>query len=241
MKKVKNEIKRAFRLPGNAAVMTMMAVILVCAAPALISIIDDSMNDTMGVEVDAFAERSNFKAYVAPLTGQSFPDSKDGTCVWLNDGSAYTIVISDPTVVGYVSSFSFDWFDRAVFRDAGVSRIVLSFDSDSVSSVRFLNGSDWDTFVKVVDDDGSISWVYDLSTIDRVRLSGDESLNLGLRVLFPVGSAPDVLTMEYSTTSNVIIPYGEIIIGATGALLLICAILATPWVSTSGLTVKRRR
>ncbi|MFA6691961.1 MAG: hypothetical protein WCR98_08280, partial [Saccharofermentanales bacterium] len=44
MVKIKNEVKKAFRLPNNAVVMSMMAVILVCAAPALVSVIDDTYN-----------------------------------------------------------------------------------------------------------------------------------------------------------------------------------------------------
>lgn len=235
-KKVQSEIKKAFRLPSNAVVMSMMAVILVCAAPALVSIIDDSYSASIETPVNGLVPLDEkYTVYV-----DSPADPIDKTVSVVSDDGAYIVALDKPSIASTVRYYSFDWFSKSALAD--VTKIVLTIDSDKVSSIRFSFGGTWKEFVNVADANGdpTTTWVFEPSSIDRARMQSDVGF-IGIRILFPVGDAPAALTMEYDTYGTTSIPYGEIIIGATGALLLVCAILATPWVSTSGLTVKRRR
>ena len=107
MKKVKNEIKRAFRLPGNAAVMTMMAVILVCAAPALVSIVDDSYNEVYDAETIILEKDLEINNFVRTSIG-GVPSTADFSYVAasVNDG-VHIMTLEDPEDITDVVFYRF--------------------------------------------------------------------------------------------------------------------------------------
>lgn len=240
MKKVKNGIKRAFRLPGNAAVMTMMAVILVCAAPALVSIIDDSYNEVYYAETIILEKDLAVNNYVrTSIEGVSGTADFSYIAASVNDG-VHIMTLEDPADITDVVFYRFADLDFSslvsgaskisVVTESAPANIRFGAMSDNVLSTLFsvsLTQSEVDPTV----------WSVDLTQIQMAQLRS----GIVESVFFDVYADTEYVDLRISTFKGVVLPYGEIIIGATGALLLVCAILATPWVSTSGLTVKRRR
>lgn len=234
MKKVKNEIKRAFRLPGNAAVMTMMAVILVCAAPALVSVIDDSItyeytSDIVLLEVPSekasYAKTSESQLSVSQISASD------------NNG-VHFVAIDNQSLASAVTYIRFYGIDMDPLTNGATSlTIVTEAAPNAIYFGASSNGSSviWKPFEQTTTDPAV--WTYELSSVDRARFASDNIDYIYIDFQGALGAAD----MKISAGGSQSLAYGEIIIGATGALLLVCAILATPWVSTSGLTVKRRR
>ena len=232
MKKVKNEIKRAFRLPGNAAVMTMMAVILVCAAPALVSIVDSSMDEN-SISYDHAYEKEGSTASTINVDGVW--SSLDSLIPSVNDGVWASVLTSDQMANG---SYVFMKYDSSALRD-GARHIEFTCNVSKVSLIFNSDVNPKSEHVLTADDDGVFR--YTLDSLDSVRFKTGYFDCVLISVSGSHNVLPALLELELFVGKDYIIPYAEIIIGATGALLLVCAILATPWVSTSGLTVKRRR
>lgn len=225
-------------MPGNAVVMSMMAVILLCGAPALVSMIDDSYSASIETPVNGLVPQdTGYKVY---LGASANPEDKTVSVV--NEDGTYIVAMDNPATAPTVTYYTFDGFKKSALSD--VTKIVLTIDSDKVKSIRFIYGNTWKTFTNVVDANGNSTntWIFEPSSVDKARIQSDVGF-IGIRVLFAVGDAPASLIMEYDTYGTTSIAYGEIIIGATGVLLLICAFLATPWVGLSGYTgpVRKRR
>jgi len=235
--KIKNNVKRAFRLPNNAVVMSMMAVILVCAAPALVSIIDDSY---------AYEGSSETQLLDVPYTSASFvrisgtQDRADVSYISPseNDG-IFAIALNDPADVENVAYARFYGIDMApLMSGIGTFKIITSSDVSLVN----LSISSYDEGISKVslpltqsEVDPSV-WTGSLNSVELVKL-----MSGAYDYMFVDMTGPNELyDMQIFAVGDYSIPYGEMIIGATGVLLLICALLATPWFSTSGLTIRRR-
>lgn len=220
----------------------MMAVILVCAAPALVSIIDDSAQSEHMISMGSYTE--------APTYGVQSLGWKVDTPAEVNKTFSFLAASeNDGTNVFVLNALTskayFDHISSGIYIDnsdfaAGVSKIILHVDGD-IKYIRF----------SPVGENIPYSFVYfkkigDTNTfvldIDQVMLAKLKANDAKGSIQIYVGEDFDgTLSWTSETYAYTTIPYGEIIIGATGALLIVCAILATPWVSTSGLTVKRRR
>lgn len=240
MKKVKNEIKRAFRLPGNAAVMTMMAVILVCAAPALVSIVDDSYNEVYDVETIILEKDLEINNFVRTSIGGVSSTADFSYVAASVNGGVHIMTLEDPADITDVVFYRFADLDFSSLV-GGASKISVVTES-APANIRFgaLSGDNSSTLFSVSLVQSEVDptvWSVDLTQIQMAQLRS----GIVGSVFFDVYADTVYVDLGISTFEGVVLPYGEIIIGATGALLLVCAILATPWVSTSGLTVKRRR
>ena len=243
-KRIKQKIKSATRLPGNAVVMSMMAVILVCGAPAVVALIDDSMQSEEMISLGSYAEddlstpRVNKMGDAPEVLDMSFSyipgSANNGTHVFtLNTFENKT----------YVSSVAGFGIDNSVF-DAGVSRIVLNFSGSDIDRVRLntsIPGGSTTTvqFVEILDADGvgTNSWVCDIDSYNLAKIKANDFspyIFIGFNGNFSGGF--EMTSEMYKSTT---IPYGEMIIGATGVLLLVCALLATPWYGLSGYTGRR--
>ena len=228
MKKFKKIKLRVPRIPENAKIMSLMAIILICAAPALVSTIDDKASASFESQIDGLAELDNFKIYVG-----SDADITERTLSSINTDGSYTVALDTPATASTVIYYTFDNFSKSAMAD--VTKIVLTFDTDKIEEIRFIFGGIWNRFENVADADGNptTTWTYELSSIDKARIQSDVGF-IGIRVLFALGDAPAALTMDYETFGASSIAYGEIIVGATGALLLICALFATPYFGLNG-------
>lgn len=243
-KKVQSEIKKAFRLPSNAAVMTMMAMILVCTAPALVSVIDDKAATDITYQTSGLTEANDY----SPFGGWSADTPADTVKTFSvirgseNDGT--TIITMDSlSAKRYVMSINGLNIDQSVFTDDKVRKIVLTFDTDTISSIRLStyvgNPSTYQGPLFTEVSDGV--WEIDINSITLTRLLSDDINKIEIQIYFDTEAFPGSFSMKAETFATSTIAYGEIIVGATGVLLIVCAILATPWVGTTGLTVKRRR
>lgn len=234
-------IKKIIRMPNNAVVMSMMAVILVCAAPALVSIIDDSYTYEGSLETQLLDVPSTKDSFIMVPT-EEFPVNYASVSyipASENDGK-FVMVLNDPSEVNNVTYARFYGIDIApLMSGAGDVKVVTSSDADSVRLGLRSNDEDisgrWEPFTQS-ETDPSV-WTISLDSIDLIKL---ESGTYDYMYIDIYGQS-ELFDMEIFASGEYVIPYGEIIIGATGVLLLICAILATPWFSTSGLTIKRRR
>ncbi len=244
MKRIKSKIKSATRLPGNAVVMSMMAVILLCGAPALISIIDDNAQSEHMIAMGSYTE--------APTLGIGLgwkadtPAEADKTLSFLaaseNDGTN-VFVLNSLTSKAYLDRINTGVYVDSSDFAAGVSKIILHFDGD-VKSIRFVPHAENIPYsyanFKQIDDTNT--WVLD---IDQVMLAKLKSNDANGNIQIYVGEDFDgTLSWTSETYAYTTIPYGEIIIGGTGVLLMVCALLATPWYGLSGYTgrkITRRR
>ncbi len=241
--KIKNNVKRAFRLPNNAVVMSLMAALLVVGAPTLVSIIDDSYSADVDIVSDlSFIEGvPNVGYYWDP----SAPEETVKTVTELIVGNNISFAVNDPESAEYLLHVMIKNIDPASFRDVSKTtiysdaltwhstsgRMTLTF--DDASTIVFYD------FTALTDADGAvIGYEKEYSSYEKVLLSSDDLAS----VSFNFSNVEKSVYREFEIVNEIgmTIPYGEIIIGATGALLLICALFATPWFSTSGLTIRRR-
>jgi len=236
MNKIKNNVKKAFTLPNNAVVMSMMAVILVCAAPAVVSMIDDSY--TTDVSVLSTFDDEDITVNYKVSEEWAVPGSLSMLKPSENNGS-YLFAANVADDVPLITSITINGFEISDFENLG--RIEMTTNS-APSAITFYVGGDGVTSHSIpgnYDADTQV-WNFDLDSVDRAKIGSDGYTSVILTMRYTAGtalSATELVIVPYGTMT---ISYGEIIIGATGVLLLICALLATPWFSTSGLTIRRR-
>jgi hypothetical protein len=229
-------------VPGQVKLLSLLAIVLVCGAPALVSVIDDSMQSEQMVAMGSYTEAKTIEGETFPLSLKWDTDTpeeavksfsfipaseNDGTNVFvLNAISSKDYMVSINTGV-YIDSADFE---------AGVSKIVLNFVGD-VSSIRFVPLIDgtysFVNFTQIMTTDelgneiGTNSWELELDQVMLTKLRANDA-RASLQIY--VGDDFDgTLTWTSETYRYTTIAYGEIIIGATGALLCFCALMATPW------------
>lgn len=233
-------IKKIIRMPNNAVVMSMMAVILVCAAPALVSIIDDSYTYEGSLETQLLDVPSTKDSYVR-IIEEGVDKNADVSYIPAseNDGT-YVMVLNDPSDLDNATYARFYGIDMApLMSGAGEIKVVTSCDATHVriglESSDDGTSNSWKNLIQS-ETDPSV-WTRSLPSTELIKLeAGAYDF-----IYIDIHAQSELYDMQIFATGEYVIPYGEIIIGATGALLLICALLATPWFSTSGLTIKRRR
>lgn len=224
MKKFKKIKLRVPRIPENAKIMSLMAIILICAAPALVSIIDDSDTQVMHTaDGFKFVDRGTDNLFVQNWESETpenliktYTTSEIGSFIFSFDSSA----ASDYVRVYEIRNLDFD---------EGLTKIDISV-SEPISSIRLkVDNIMFYVFEGVSDTDFSL----DVDQIAALNLTSGDSVSILIYTLAEYDYGPGIIvdaTTYYGTT----IPYGEIIVGATGALLLICALFATPYFGLNG-------
>lgn len=244
--KHKTKIIRAFQAPSAPVVMSLMALILIMGAPALVSVIDDSAQSDHMIAMGPYVESDLANPRIT--FNEDTPSGADTTFSYIpgstNNGT-HVFTMNTPANKIYAKSFLGLIIDNSIF-DAGVSRIVLNFSGTDVTDVRFLTmtpGSAYSAvhFVEILDADGvgTNSFVCDIDSYSLAKIKSND-ISPSINIVFDDGFSGS-FEMTSETYAFTTIPYGEIIVGATGVLLIVCAILATPWVGTTGLTIRRRR
>lgn len=205
--------------------MSLMAIILICAAPALVSSIDDST--TYSYDSVVPGNQEILKQFVA------FDAETPVDVV-----KTYSSVVSDTGLIGVLDSTAAADYIRYIDYKYD-SSLIPTFDSMVVTSTDFqtvyltmvYNGvtQNVGTFDRVSDGE----YVYILDSVEKVKLQSDKCTEIGLKGKF-IDDATDNWTVDIGYATTEYIPYGEIIVGATGALLLICALFATPYFGLNG-------
>lgn len=231
--KHKTKIIRAFRAPSAPMVMSLMALILIVGAPALVSMIDNSINEDYAVEV-ALDDTNAFGSYDM---GSTFPVASDVVTILPSDGG-WMISPLDQSKVPTITAYRM-YYDGSAFSSADPTIVTVSLSGTPTSVVfRFTTDTGAQVFPMVLGDDGSYSIT--LTSADKILLTSGSVNKVMIFATYQAGTAPAVFSGAVTAYSMVTVPYAEIIVGATGALLIVCALLATPWLGTSGLTIRRR-
>ena len=225
-------------VPGQVKLLSLLAIVLVCAAPALVSIIDDSAQSDHMIAMGSYTEGET--AGLSLSWKAETPADADKTFSFLsasqNDGTN-VFILNNLTSKAYFNSINTGVYIANSDFDAGVSKIVLNIEGD-VKSIRLVPLGDglpysFVNFKQIMTTDalgneiGTNSWVLELDQIMLTKLKANDAVG---SIQIYVGDDFDgTLSWTSETYASTTIAYGEIIIGATGALLCFCALMATPW------------
>ena len=235
MKKFKKIKLRVPRIPENAKIMSLMAIILICAAPALVSVIDaDSSSTSYDSPIVMPPRALSDIGFVADT-----PEEIVRTYSTLDYDGGYSTAL-DRTASAKYLAYESVVFDKT--EDMRFDKIVISVDG-VIKNIQFTyvyNGLKVyaGLFTPVLDASGASTGVYEyvVSSLHQTRILSDGCTKIGYGITFLPDNSLISWSVDYEFYSNVSIPYGEIIIGATGALLLICALFATPYFGLGGYT-----
>ena len=244
--KNKSKVIRAFRAPSAPVVMSLMALILIIGAPALVSTIDDSHNQDILVTNDLVAA-DDTGLLDSIYWNPSAPVDTDRTYSALIDGNNVSYALSSVSSKQYVGVYRLYNIDPSVFSSISKLNINTSVELNPASRVELTTDAGATIkmygFTAIYDANNNlVGYEKDFSSYEKTLISGSNIKSVG--ILFQIlttGTAPEYAEFEINPEIGITIPYGEIIVGATGVLLIVCAILATPWVGTTGLTIKRRK
>mgnify|MGYP000872141584 CR=1 FL=1 len=240
--KNKSKVIRAFRTPSAPVVMSLMALILIIGAPALVSVIDDSMSSQVMTKI-SFEDEDNLAITYVDTSGVwQTGDKLASLYPSMNDGS-YFYTVSNPADATSVKMISIHSLAPTEIPD--FNRMTITIDGDQPTSSYFsVNSTTSSTThprynIDAIESNPGV-WVIDADSIDRAKLGASQYDTWSIMIIYDGGLTTGSTVMVETYTASTI-AYGEIIVGATGVLLIVCAILATPWVGTTGLTIKRRR
>jgi len=228
----KNKIKsfkRIVKPPSQSVILSLMALILIVGAPALIAMIDneDSTHDLIvKSDISSYFDDGRFYG-----VWHEKPDDVTVSYDGLVDGN--TVVI---TADYYDYSGSFDIGDLDVSLLTDLAKLELR--SSEILNVGFRTSiilEDGYRIQSSISEDGVLT--FSPSSVDLIKISNSEIFNIRITPTDPTS----VIELEFTPYYQYTIPYGEIIIGATGVLLMVCAIFATPWFGIGGITAKPRR
>lgn len=212
--------------------MSMMAVILVFAAPALVSVIDDSYSYEGSLETQLLDIPDTGDASILLVEGENpdisyIPASE-------NDGT-FVIALNDSSLVSDVKCARFNGIDMApIISGTGAVKVVTPSDVTKVNVV--LHGLSGGVVLTLDQSESDPSvWTGSFSSVDLVKLRSEEYYTMWVDLFGP----NEYFEMEVFAVGEYVIPYGEIIIGGAGVLLMVCALLATPWFGLSGYTGRR--
>jgi hypothetical protein len=223
-----------------------MAMVLLIGAPALISVIEDTMTEDISYVGDYLPSETGFRVVTIPINDYVIPEGVSMSNISSYENNTLTVIQDHTEVSSKIKSFGIYDNNLSNFIN-GVTKISITSDVN-ISSINFWSKVNDvtkinDNFVNLLDENDlpTNTWVYTLNSIDKVRLTSDDLVSYWFGINLVPGYDSDIfiadITAEYGSTIN----YGEIIIGLTGGLLLTCALFATPWFGAGGLNIKKTR
>lgn len=224
------------KLPSRVVALSFVACLVVVGAPALVSIIDDSYVESYDFTYSAVPVEDDFRLASYSIKTPAGESYSDPTVVMVVNDGVFSIIGPEENYRGWLIVFG---FDKSVIDD-GVGKIILTGNFTKAPSFRIVTGTDstHDVLSTRIGDTDQYEIVF--SSVDKIKIRASESDEFYLRI----GSSstdfhPEVLSFTVDLVQNTVIPYGEIIIGATGAILLLCALFATPFFGVKGYTGKK--
>lgn len=234
--KIELRKKKIFSIPYNTQIFSMFAIILIIGAPALISIIDDSYTYE-GVSETQLLDVTDDYSFIR-ITNEEGSETADTSYIPAseNDG-IFVIALNDPSDIDKVRFARISGIDIApLMSGAGNVKIITSSDLSSISLIT--QGEDNNIVVSFIQSEVDPTvWTASLSSLDLIKLKSGAYDFMYVQMYGP----NEIYDMEIFAVGEYVIPYGEIIIGMTGGLLLICALFATPWFDVDGLNIKKKR
>lgn len=202
--------------------LSLLAIVLVVGAPALVSIIDDSVNQEYDLlQVPDYKDPLLIYPNNTRMQGEVVPSSDLGVEI-IRDDNTITVLSDTP---GYSGVLSIYLFNKSII--ANTSKIVIK--SAEYSSI-FLEAGDHDVYG--IYDSDMHQYVFALSSIDRHYIMSTDSDYFGINIVNTSASGNTYSAVESLTIEiygSVPIPYAEIIVGLSGIVLMLCALFATPW------------
>ena len=221
------------KLPSQVVALSLVACLVVVGAPALVSIIDDSVNQNYDI-LQAPDYRDPLAIYPnnVRIQGEVVSPSDLGVEI-IRDDNMITILSDTP---GYSGILSISLLDKSIITSA--SKIVIK--SSTEYSGIFLEAGDHDVFG--IYDPDMHQYEFALSSIDRHYIMSTDSDYLFVNLINTSASGKTfsaVETVSIEIYGSIMIPYAEIIIGLSGIVLMLCALFATPWFGFKGYTGKK--
>ena len=210
--------------------MSLMAIILICAAPALVSVIDEKATFDMTYEKDMQAIPTGINANLK--WSADTPESTDKTFAVLVEDNVITVVLTTPASNAYLTAMTIYGFDPAIID--GLVKLSLISDIEAKPFMSTMLGGVYKQFHVFQAIDGGYS--YAPSSYDRALIGNGNSEDLAFNYNGAALHESSIYTVSVVAEYGTAIHYGEIIVGATGALLLICALFATPFFGLGGYT-----
>ena len=204
--------------------LSLLAVMLVVAAPMMISILDNDVSYDL-------SSKQSFNAPSRKVIG--------GTPMGANEIESATCVNDDAGNYILTTNTTDDYQDIAVILDItindllefnGLSATVSTPDVVSVH-VKVFGTNHTVRSAGVVEKDGTFSMKFSSLDMALLKAIDDDGDNPGVHVIFEFGEMKNVSAISFTlnTLKSTTIVNATMIMGAVGVLLIICAILATPF------------
>lgn len=235
--KVELRKKKIFSIPYNTQIFSMFAIILIIGAPAVVSMIDDSYTTDVSVlstfdDEDITVNYKMSEEWAVPGALSMLKPSE-------NNGS-YLFAANVADDVPLITWIFIDGFEISDFENLGRIEMTTNSVPSSITFYVIGDGLTSHSIAGNYDADTEV-WNFDFDSVDRAKIGSDGYTSVTLLLTYTAGTALSFTELTIVPYGTMIISYGEIIIGLTGGLLLICALFSTPWFGIGGLNIKKKR
>lgn len=208
--------------------MSLLAIALVVGAPMVISMMDEdvSYNISSATPSDLSLIKINAK------NGQTITHLSTATCV--RDGAGnYLATYNNSTDSFDEISMLFD-VKMSDLVDMGVSGFTATFGDTNISAmhVKMFGQSHTVRSAGVQDDEGN--WTFPLTSLQQAQIKAmaddKETVSFQFQAVYPEAAIlPATTSFYFGYVKSIEMVNPSIILGAIGLVLIICAIMATPW------------
>ena len=226
--------KKGMKAPDRAVVLSLVAVLIVCAAPCFVSYMDAQVTEGVYSEVEMPSDLTMYQyravgnnSNITDVSGVTFTEI-DGTTYFRNDSS-------DPILVFYMKYLTLDEETGNIASNDlveaiknGATHVEITFDEDSAEFIDNV-GLKWATAggagLYMDKSEDGLTYSIDLDTLDRLNYSNGAFL----MVNFVSGGLPQNGTVSF--TCLVAEPAtdfsGSAVVGFFGIVLIVLALCCT--------------
>lgn len=240
-RKITTTAKRVVKPPSQSVVLSLMALILIVGAPAIVSMIDDSYNENIDVVTALNDDVSISVLY------NTTPEGVNKEYTSLINETDVSIAFSSSDALEYINYYLITSISTSVFDNADSIKIYTTEKINTdYATIQAKSATDtlfnFGTLTVLEDSEGDpIGYEFSLSSYEKVLMKNKNIKTFTMRLNATVDKGTPLKEFDIQIVQGATIPYAEIIIGATGAILIMCAIFATPWFGLGGITAKPRR